>query len=480
MVVVVVLLLVLASPGWAQTRWPNEPPNSKTLLDTTFSSFTEAGCTQLYPDSSGNYSAIVDDPSDPISPPKVMKYIKKASASEGGNSVECKFPPVRNVYVSYTFKSSDPLGGYPNGSNKLFGYVAQGEGGNYTGAGLFYGNQPHQRHFANWYNGGASKGWGNNCHLTNIFTPIASECAGSTYVIKPNREDPIIHEGQWHQVELRFALGTTATSQNGLYQAWVDGRPVIHLSNFNHSMLPWDRVGITTTWDGQCKNPAVWGPWNLASWGYGTIPNACVPWDDWYEYGHLHVSTTESVIVQPPPVTPPPVPPLPVCTISDLKVTNITATTATVTATVPVGYRLLVRVGPAPLNWGSATDQACQGSPCVVTGLRPSTAQQVQAVLYTGVLGSATFCQISSPVSFTTPAGPIVTPPPPPPPQPPQPPPPPPPPPPPGTAFENIRREVYRDKKGREYEAIVYDKAACQTTRRIVINEKSEMVYCAQ
>jgi hypothetical protein len=248
-------------------------------------------------------------------------------------------------------------------------------------------------------------------------------------------EDPIMHEGQWHLVEIRYALGTHATSRDGLYQVFVDGRPVIHLTNFNHSMLPWDRVGITPTWDGQCKNTAVWQPWNLSAWGYGmSSPNACIPWDDWYEYGHLHVSTTDAVVVT-PPVNPPQPPTPPVNILTDLKVTNVGANSAFVTATVPAGHKLLVRVAPSPMNWGATIDQACQSSPCLVTGLQPSTKHQVMAVLYTGVLGSATFGPIASPLTFTTLAGPV------PPVEPPVPPVPPVRPPVTGTLFKNIREE---------------------------------------
>jgi len=77
--------------------------------------------------------------------------------------------------------------------------------------------------------------------------------------------------------------------------------------------------------------------------------------------------------------------------ITDLRVTDVTPGGVTVLATVPAGYKILIRIAKAPIGWGGLPDQPCQSTPCLITGLTKLTTYEVQAVLYTGVLGSATF-----------------------------------------------------------------------------------------
>jgi hypothetical protein len=107
-------------------------------------------------------------------------------------------------------------------------------------------------------------------------------------------------------------------------------------------------------------------------------------------------------------VLPPPPPPPPDNVIKDLRVSGVTAQSLTVLATIPAGYKIAIRVGPAPMSWGTAIQQSCLLTPCLVTGLQPKTAYQVQAVLYTGTLNTdAVFGPIAMPVSFQTTDGPV-------------------------------------------------------------------------
>jgi hypothetical protein len=184
----------------------------------------------------------------------------------------------------------------------------------------------------------------------------------------------------------------------------------------------------------------------------------------------------------------------PLNVLTDLRVTTLTATTVTVVGTVPAGHKWNVRLARPPTAWGGATSQVCVTSPCLITGLQPKTAYQVQAVLYTGTLNqNAQYGPLSSPVSFTTPDGPAL------------------PPtdrdgdgtpdaqdqcpdeygpasnhgcpvvePPSGKAFKGVRESTYTDSKGRTYDAIIIERDECKTTRRIVTAPKQETIYCAK
>lgn len=290
------LLLLVAAPGQASVLYPDEPAGWSQLLRHQFNDKTNGGtCSDYYPDSSGKYATILSDGSAWTSPSSFLRETKPAGQSVGGTQLECVFPAKRSIFWGFTFRTSNPFGGYNNAANK-YGFMMTNRP---TGGGAlwglhYYGNSNGSRVISVFLQAVTV----NNCHLSNFY----GDCNGSSFVILPNVNASPVVEGQIHKVEVTMIRSTSETSKDGTIRVVVDG--VVRTNYTNVNFPAWDFVSVQTnhTWDGQCatRNTSV---------GPTTPPNDCRTFDDWYDTDDWYVSSGAGGGGGTAPPPPPPLPP---------------------------------------------------------------------------------------------------------------------------------------------------------------------------
>lgn len=99
-----------------------------------------------------------------------------------------------------------------------------------------------------------------------------------------------------------------------------------------------------------------------------------------------------------------PMPPgTPAVTASAITTTGVTLNYAPVADGAGGTAKVEIRLGPAPISWGSASAVACPTVPCAVSGLTPGITYEYQAVAYRGTLNvDAVFGALSGAGSVTT------------------------------------------------------------------------------
>lgn len=291
------LFVVLAVwPAGASTLYPDEPAGWSQLLRHQFNDKTNGGtCSDYYPDASGTYAAIVSDGASWTSPTSFLREKKPAGQSVGGTQLECFFSTQRNLFWGFTFRTSNPFGGYNNGANK-YGFMMtnrQAGGGALWGV-HYYGASNGSRVIGIFLQ--ASTGV-NNCHLSNY----QGDCNGSSVVFLPNVDGSPVLEGAVHKGQITMRRSTTESSRDGTIRVVIDG--VVRTNYTNVNFPAWDFISVQTnhTWDGQCATRST-------SVGPTTPPNDCRTFDDWYDTDDWYVSGgTGGGSSTPPP--PPPLPP---------------------------------------------------------------------------------------------------------------------------------------------------------------------------
>ncbi len=281
------LLFAMALSAHASALYPDEPTGWSQLVRHQFNDKTNGGaCNDYYP---GSGSFIAQDSSWTISQPNFIRNIKYANASHGGTVIECLFSARRSMFWGFSWRTSNPFGGYNNGANKL-GFMMSNRP---TGGGALWG-----LHFYGSSNGSrvvsvflqASAGV-NNCHLSDY----QGDCNGSSVVFLPNVNGSAVLEGVKHRVEVTMIRSTTESSRDGTIRVVVDG---IVRTNYTNANFPaWDFISVQNnhTWDGQCAT---------------RTPSDCRPYDDYHDFDDWYVSSGTGGAgggSSPPP--PPPLPP---------------------------------------------------------------------------------------------------------------------------------------------------------------------------
>ena len=280
MLYIALLLVSLLSADYvlASTDYADEPTGYNQLLRHRFNDRTNGGtCFDYFPDSSGLYSFIRSEANGSWnSSPSHLREQKPAGSSVGGTQIDCFFPAQRNIFWGFTFRTSNPFGGYNNGANK-YGFMItdrQVGGGALWGV-HYYGASAGSRRIGIFLQATSV----NNCHLSDYI----GDCGGSSVVFLPNVNGSGITEGDIHKVQITMKRSSTETSRDGTIRVVVDGVVRTNHTNVNFPAYNFISVQTNHTWDGQCatRNPAV---------GPTTAPNDCRPYDDYYDTDDWYVS----------------------------------------------------------------------------------------------------------------------------------------------------------------------------------------------
>lgn len=272
------LFLLLPTMAHASAQYPDEPATWSQLVRHQFADKTNGGaCFDYYPDSSGTYATIQSESNSSwTSSPFYLRERKPAGSAVGGTQLECFFSAQRNLFWGFTFRTSNPFGGYNNAANK-YGFMMTDR---VIGGGALWGV-----HFYGASNGGRVIGIFlqatavNNCHLSTY----VGDCGGSSVVFLPNVDSSPVTEGVIHKIQITMKRSSTETSRDGTIRVVVDGTVRTNYTNVNFPAYNFISVQTNHTWDGQCatRNPAV---------SPTTPPNDCRTFDDWYDTDDWYVS----------------------------------------------------------------------------------------------------------------------------------------------------------------------------------------------
>jgi len=78
--------------------------------------------------------------------------------------------------------------------------------------------------------------------------PYALEASYDGTTLDPNVADVGVTTGAWHSVELHRRSSTTATSQDGLVEWWLDGTLVGRHTDVNVGQFPFLAVKLEPDW----------------------------------------------------------------------------------------------------------------------------------------------------------------------------------------------------------------------------------------
>ena len=216
--------------SYGSASWPNEPSNAGTIVDVPFNSLPSGGMYSAY----NNY-AIVGDSTAPLSPSNVIQFTRPPGQT-GGDQVFTALPNMREVYLGFWWKPSNPFDGWLNNSNKLI-FLKSPVLDNIVEN--MYGPRGGNRQLAF-----ILQLTTDNCHLPTGF----GDCPG-TYVLLPNASSGITSLGQWHRIEVYVKHSTTRTSRDGILRWWVDGVLAGNFTTVNFQIEPWNEMHIVQAWD---------------------------------------------------------------------------------------------------------------------------------------------------------------------------------------------------------------------------------------
>jgi len=186
----------------------------------------------------------------PQSPTQALDYYLPANASTGGGTFVMNLPNVREIYVGTWWATNPEFQGYMSGSNKLFFIYSDGDNNLISWLGL-----QDQARELNWINQSTYS----NCHLNGYISEV---CPGTGTFGKfaNNVESAWVTAGSgWHRIEIYIKASTTASSKDGIYRFWLDGRLRANYSGVNFYPNGIQNVQYNSTWDGQpsaaCPSP---------------------------------------------------------------------------------------------------------------------------------------------------------------------------------------------------------------------------------
>lgn len=294
---VALLSFALADEALASPQWPNEPAGSVTLLDCGFSSGQTCGGQLQDPyNSAGGSLTVQSDSTAPFSPTSVLQSKLTYPNRQGGTELHFFAPrDIRNVYVGFWWKPSNPFGGNIVGLNKTF-FVRSG----YSGSnGVFFWAHRYGDTLAT--NGNLGQILWN----TQVIGTNTDRCGSEGLQCWPNMGSGkrIMPGDGWHKIEARFIGGTCPTCPNGTVMWWIDGVLDGYYPNFQYATTFKEWVW-SETWDG---------------FSNGTVPAGYTS-DQSHSIDHLHISSTDCDATcqgpgehtfppAPPPPSPTPPPP---------------------------------------------------------------------------------------------------------------------------------------------------------------------------
>jgi uncharacterized protein YjdB len=221
------------------TTWPNEPAGFKTTMDYAFSDAMPvpngtvgSGWLVYNPDS---WLTRVSDATAPTSSPYVTDFLFPRGYVAGASPGVFEYAhTMKDHYVGYTFKYSNPYSNQATGTKQWYPY-----GGTDKDYFVLFSSDSKIRLGVQ-----AGSGW------------------GGTYWLDANVNDPTITLGVWHKFELYQKYPTNSSSNDGIFRWWIDG-----VLCGNYTNVGWDsshaysEVRIDPTWGGQGGSVAFDSHW---------------------------------------------------------------------------------------------------------------------------------------------------------------------------------------------------------------------------
>ncbi len=396
------VLSSLGSTAFAQfTACTNEPPGLTPVFQTDFNSL--AGISDVY-----SSTAIVSDPTAPVSPNNVARHRMEAGAPTGGGQTHVTATSSREFYVCLWWRVNAQWQGRVS-QDKLFFIRNINAPVDQRSNGFFgFKGGPTKSHDGPMYMFWAH----NSSNVDNSHICGGPPGLGSGGNCNPNvGSGQVSAIGQWSKIEAYVKTSTTLTSRDGVVKWWVNGNPAGDYSQVNFGgAIGSDEWVWTETWDG-CGTGGAPGC-DIGPTGVNTNV-----WEHFIDRLYVSTSTGGGGTTPPPPPPPPPgtlTPPA-----------SITMTTVGTAATItwpPVSgvtqYALRVHKG------GTSYDPCSSMIRCVIQGSTSFTFTAEYGATYDFWVHSvdSTGSSLSPSVagnSFTMPPEPNTPPPPPPPPPPP-------------------------------------------------------------
>jgi hypothetical protein len=252
------LLLLVPECAMAQGAWPNEPAGSTVISDFDFSDRGGGSPSQFVPVFPAG-GQIIDDPTAPLSPGKVLYCWWNHGAGTGNCPVPTLiFPEKEEIFVGFWVKPSNPFTGWPNCINKT--------GNIFTQEAIIW------LHLVKCAANGIPQ-QGPYISDVAISHPALQNAQAGGYGDSPgSRVFPgkdLTRLGEWHQVEIYAKKSTTRTSADGILRYWINGVLQADMTNINLDS-GFTQVQFTQSWD----QPDM------------ARPNAF----DYYYYDHVYVS----------------------------------------------------------------------------------------------------------------------------------------------------------------------------------------------
>jgi hypothetical protein len=192
---------VLPPPPPPTGLWPNEPAGFTLLTDEPFNALSENGWNGVQRQTTnGSGLSVVSDLTGPVSPPNVLAFkyaVGYQTGSEPGAEYYAPATPVKETYVGFWWKPSNPWQFHPSGVNKIDFLFSSGPENIYI-------------------------------MLYNDFTApptiqVVPQYSSDTRRLAPNVTGTPVVLGVWHRIEWYVKYATTGTSRDGVVRWWVDG-----------------------------------------------------------------------------------------------------------------------------------------------------------------------------------------------------------------------------------------------------------------
>ena len=188
-----------AAAGTAAGAWPNEPAGFTVMSDEPFNALTENGWYAAERQTTnGSGLSVTADLTAPVSPANVLTFTYATgyqAGSEPGGEYYDPATPVRETYVGFWWKPSNPWQFHPSGVNKI--------------AFLF---SSVDNIYIQMYNDGSGP-----------TIQVVTQFFGDNRRLAPNVTATPVVLGMWHRIEWYVQYSTTGTSRDGVVQWWLDG-----------------------------------------------------------------------------------------------------------------------------------------------------------------------------------------------------------------------------------------------------------------